>query len=106
MCFLRPWWLIILGDWDSGSESESDSALVLSATGPVSDFHSVSGSALESGSALASDSRAELDSESAPVFDSASGFQSESQAVSPEQLLQCQWQRECVEFVFLAQRVP
>lgn len=79
-----------------GSESGLDSALVPSATDLVSDFHSVSGLALES------DSPAEPDSELAPEFDSASDFQSEPRAESLEQLLQYPLLRASEEFVCLA----
>ena len=92
---------------DLGSESaldsalvplamELDSALVPLVTELASDFHSVSGSALES------DSLAEPDSELAPEFDSASDSQSESLG----QLRQYPLLRAYVEFVYLAQRVP
>ena len=78
-----------------------DSALVPLAMELVSDFHSVTGSALES------DSLAEPDSELAPEFDSASAsdFQSEPPAESLEQLLQYLLLPVCVKRVCLAQRV-
>ena len=79
-------------------ELVSDSALVPLATEPVSDFHSVSGLALES------DSLAEPDSELAPEFDSASDSQSASPAESLAQLLQYPLQPASLEFVCLAQR--
>ena len=76
-----------------------DSALVPLAMELVSDFHSVTGSALES------DSLAEPDSELAPEFDSASDFQPASLAESLAQLLQYPLQPASLECVCLAQRV-
>ena len=88
----------------SVSASELDSALVPLATERVSDFHSVSGLALDL--ALESDSLAEPDSELAPEFGSASAsdFQPEPHsALSLEQLRQYPLLPAFVEFVSLAQ---